>query len=92
MKATSCIVGPNDDVEIVSGSKKLDWEVELGIIIEETKHISESQAQDHILGYCLVNDVSKENGKLKKWVNGLKENRHMDQSVLTLLLKINCRR
>ena len=49
MKATSCIVGPNDDVEIVSGSKKLDWEVELGIIIgKETKHISESQAQDHI--------------------------------------------
>ncbi len=39
MKATSCIVGPNDDVEIVSGSKKLDWEVELGIIIgKETKH------------------------------------------------------
>ena len=46
MKATSCIVGPNDDVEIVSGSKKLDWEVELGIVIgKETKHISESQSQ-----------------------------------------------
>ena len=59
MKATSCIAGPNDDVEIVSGSKKLDWEVELGIIIgKETKHISESQAQDLILGYCLVNAVS----------------------------------
>ena len=51
MKATSCIVGPNDDVEIVSGSKKLDWEVELGIVIgKETKHISEDKAQDHILG------------------------------------------
>ena len=59
MKATSCIVGPNDDVEIVSGSKKLDWEVELGIVIgKEAKHISEDKAQDHILGYCLVNDVS----------------------------------
>ena len=52
MKATSCIAGPNDDVEIVSGSKKLDWEVELGIVIgKETKHISEDKAQDHILGY-----------------------------------------
>ena len=60
MKATSCIAGPNDDVEIVNGSKKLDWEVELGIIIgKEAKHISEDKAQDHILGYCLVNDVSE---------------------------------
>ena len=60
MKANSCIAGPNDDVEIVSGSKKLDWEVELGIVIgKETKHISEDKAQDHILGYCLVNDVSE---------------------------------
>ena len=50
MKATSSISGPNDDVEIVSGSKKLDWEVELGIVIvKETKHISEDKAQDHIL-------------------------------------------
>ena len=74
MKATSCIVGPNDDVEIVSGSKKLDWEVELGIIIwKETKHISESQAQDHILGYCLVNDVSEREWQIEKmgqWVKG----------------------
>ncbi len=74
MKATSCIVGPNDDVEIVSGSKKLDWEVELGIIIgKETKHISESQAQDYILGYCLVNDVSEREWQIEKmgqWVKG----------------------
>ena len=74
MKATSCIAGPNDDVEIVSGSKKLDWEVELGIVIgKETKHISESQSQDHILGYCLVNDVSEREWQLKKmgqWVKG----------------------
>ena len=60
MKATSSMCGPNDDVEIVSGSKKLDWEVELGIVIgKEAKHISESQSQDHILGFCLVNDVSE---------------------------------
>ena len=74
MKATSSINGPNDDVEIVSGSKKLDWEVELGIIIgKETKHISENQAQDYILGYCLVNDVSEREWQIEKmgqWVKG----------------------
>ena len=74
MKATSSICGPNDDVEIVSGSKKLDWEVELGIIIgKEAKHISESQSQDHILGYCLVNDVSEREWQIEKmgqWVKG----------------------
>ena len=74
MKATSCIVGPNDDVEIVSGSKKLDWEVELGIVIgKATKHISESQSQEHILGYCLVNDVSEREWQIEKmgqWVKG----------------------
>ena len=74
MKATSCITGPNDDVEIVSGSKKLDWEVELGIVIgKETKHISEDKAQDHILGYCLVNDVSEREWQIEKmgqWVKG----------------------
>jgi len=74
MKATSCIVGPNDNIEIVSGSKKLDWEVELAIVIgKETKHISENQAQDHILGYCLVNDVSEREWQIEKmgqWVKG----------------------
>ena len=74
MKATSSINGPNDDIEIVSGSKKLDWEVELGIVIgKETKHISESQAQDHILGYCLVNDISEREWQIEKmgqWVKG----------------------
>ena len=74
MKATSSMCGPNDDVEIVSGSKKLDWEVELGIVIgKEAKHISESQSQDHILGYCLVNDVSERECQIEKmgqWVKG----------------------
>ena len=74
MKATSCIVGPNDDVEIVSGSKKLDWEVELGIVIgKEAKHISEDKAQEYILGYCLINDVSEREWQIEKmgqWVKG----------------------
>ena len=74
MKATSSICGPNDDIEIVSGSKKLDWEVELGIVIGKVaKHISEDQSQDHILGYCLVNDVSEREWQIEKmgqWVKG----------------------
>ena len=74
MKATSCINGPNDNIEMVPNSKKLDWEVELGIIIgKETKHIKENQSQDHILGYCLVNDVSEREWQIEKmgqWVKG----------------------
>ena len=74
MKATSSISGPNDDIEISKDSKKLDWEVELGIIIgKEAKHISKSQSQDHILGYCLVNDVSEREWQIEKmgqWVKG----------------------
>ena len=74
MKAPSSICGPNDDVEIATGSKKLDWEVELGIVIgKDAKHISENQSQDHILGYCLVNDVSEREWQIEKlgqWVKG----------------------
>ena len=74
MKATSSICGPNDNIEIVSGSKKLDWEVELGVVIgKDAKHISESESQNHILGYCLVNDVSEREWQIEKmgqWVKG----------------------
>ena len=74
MKATSCISGPNDNIELVSGSKKLDWEVELGIVIgKEAKHIIENQSQDYILGYCLVNDLSEREWQIEKmgqWVKG----------------------
>ena len=74
MKATSCISGPNDNIELVPNSKKLDWEVELGIIIgKEAKHIEQNQSQDHILGYCLVNDVSEREWQIEKmgqWVKG----------------------
>ena len=60
MKATSCIVGPNDDVIQPIGSTKLDWEVELGIVIgRECRYVEEAQALDHVAGYCVVNDVSE---------------------------------
>ena len=74
MKATSSINGPNDDIEISKDSTKLDWEVELGIIIgKSTKNISENEAEDHILGYCLVNDISEREWQIEKmgqWVKG----------------------
>ena len=74
MKATSCINGPNDDIELAKNSKKLDWEVELGIVIgKETKNISEKEAENHIFGYCLVNDVSEREWQIEKlgqWIKG----------------------
>ncbi|OLP61701.1 2-hydroxyhepta-2,4-diene-1,7-dioate isomerase [Xaviernesmea oryzae] len=60
MKATSAIIGPNDPVEIPRGSKKADWEVELGVVIgTRAKYVSEADALSHVAGYCVVNDVSE---------------------------------
>ena len=60
MKATSAIVGPNDDVLIPRGSRKTDWEVELGVVIGKTaKYVTEAEALDHVAGYCVVHDVSE---------------------------------
>ena len=74
MKATSSINGPNDDIKISKDSKKLDWEVELGIVIgKNLKNITEEEAPDHILGYCLVNDISEREWQIEKmgqWVKG----------------------
>ena len=74
MKATSSINGPNDNIEISKNSKKLDWEVELGIVIgKELKNISEKESPNYILGYCLVNDISERDWQIEKmgqWVKG----------------------
>jgi 2-keto-4-pentenoate hydratase/2-oxohepta-3-ene-1,7-dioic acid hydratase in catechol pathway len=60
MKATSCIVGPNDRVVIPRGSKKTDWEVELGVVIgTKASYVTKEQALDHVAGYLVVNDVSE---------------------------------
>jgi 2-keto-4-pentenoate hydratase/2-oxohepta-3-ene-1,7-dioic acid hydratase in catechol pathway len=60
MKATSAIVGPNDDLLIPRGSEKTDWEVELGIVIgRQAKYVSEAEALDYVAGYCVVHDVSE---------------------------------
>ena len=74
MKATSSICGPNDEIEIPKGSNKLDWEVELAFVVgKHTKNISEKDAPDHILGYCIVNDVSEREWQIEKlgqWIKG----------------------
>jgi 2-keto-4-pentenoate hydratase/2-oxohepta-3-ene-1,7-dioic acid hydratase in catechol pathway len=66
-KWTSAVVGPNDDVKIPRGSKKTDWEVELGVIIGKTaSYIDEKDAFSHIAGYCVVNDVSEREYQIER--------------------------
>ena len=73
-KATSAVIGPNDNVIIPKNSTKSDWEVELGIVIgKEARYITEEQSQDHIAGYCIVNDLSERAFQLERsgqWVKG----------------------
>ena len=60
MKATSAIIGPNDDVIVPKNSTKCDWEVELGVVIgKEARYVEEAHALDHVAGYCVVNDLSE---------------------------------
>jgi 2-keto-4-pentenoate hydratase/2-oxohepta-3-ene-1,7-dioic acid hydratase in catechol pathway len=60
MKATTCINGPSDDVIQPKKSTKLDWEIELGVVIgTQAKYVSEADALTHVAGYCIVNDVSE---------------------------------
>jgi 2-keto-4-pentenoate hydratase/2-oxohepta-3-ene-1,7-dioic acid hydratase in catechol pathway len=60
MKASSAIVGPDDDVLIPRGSVKTDWEVELAVVIGKTaKYVSEADALDYVAGYCVAHDVSE---------------------------------
>ncbi|MDQ0347130.1 fumarylacetoacetate hydrolase family protein [Ancylobacter vacuolatus] len=67
MKPTSCIVGPNDNVEIPRGATKTDWEVELGIVIgKPAKYIAVEDAYAHVAGYCVVNDVSERGFQLER--------------------------
>ena len=67
MKATSCIVGPNDTVLKPRGSTKMDWEVELGVVIGSvTRYVSEADAPKHIAGYCVINDLSERAFQLER--------------------------
>ena len=67
MKATTCIQGPDDDVMLPKGSKKTDWEVELGIVIgTRARYVSQKDAFNHVAGYCTVNDVSEREYQLER--------------------------
>lgn len=73
-KATSSIVGPDDQVVIPKNSNKTDWEVELAVVIgKKASYVSEGEAMDYIAGYCLHNDYSEREFQLEKggqWVKG----------------------
>ena len=67
LKATSCICGPNDDIVTPVGSTKLDWEVELGVVIGTTaRNVAVATALDHVAGWCVVNDVSERAFQLER--------------------------
>lgn len=60
MKATSAICGPNDPAILPRGSEKMDWEVELGVVIgKKAKYVAEDDALEYVAGYCTVNDYSE---------------------------------
>ena len=67
MKPTSAIAGPNDDIALPRGSTKTDWEVELGIVIgTRAKYVREAEAEAHIAGWCVINDVSEREYQLER--------------------------
>ena len=73
-KAPSCIVGPDDDVMIPKDSTKLDWEVEIAIVIgTRASYVSQGEALSHVAGYCICNDVSERSFQLERagqWIKG----------------------
>ena len=74
MKATSAIMGPDDDVVIPRGSEKTDWEVELGVVIGKVaKYVEEADALTYVAGYCVVNDLSERAFQIEgtgQWTKG----------------------
>src|ERR1700722_3959366 len=73
-KAPSCICGPNDDTMTPKGSTKLDYEVELGVVIgSRARYLAKSNAMDAVAGYCLANDVSEREFQIERageWTKG----------------------
>lgn len=66
MKAITCLSGPDDPIMLPKGSKKTDWEVELGVVIgTRARNVSQEEAEKHIAGYCVVNDVSEREFQLE---------------------------
>jgi 2-keto-4-pentenoate hydratase/2-oxohepta-3-ene-1,7-dioic acid hydratase in catechol pathway len=66
-KAISCLSGPNDDVMLPKGSRKTDWEVELGVVIgSRARYVAEADALSHVAGYCVINDVSEREYQIER--------------------------
>jgi len=67
LKSLSAFTGPNDDVKLPRGSTKLDWEVELGVVIgKRARYVPENVALDYVAGYCICNDVSEREYQLER--------------------------
>jgi 2-keto-4-pentenoate hydratase/2-oxohepta-3-ene-1,7-dioic acid hydratase in catechol pathway len=73
-KATTAIIGPNDDVMLPRGSEKSDWEVELGVVIgSRASYVTEQEAMKHVVGFCVIHDLSERAFQLERsgqWVKG----------------------
>ena len=73
-KASSALSGPNDPIAIPRGAEKMDWEVELGVVIgRETLYVSEAEALSCVAGYCVINDVSERSFQAERggqWIKG----------------------
>lgn len=66
-KAISCIQGPDDPVMLPKGSKKTDWEVELGVVIgKRARYVPQKDALTHVAGYCTINDISEREYQLER--------------------------
>lgn len=67
MKAVTCLCGPDDNIVLPLGSKKTDWEIELGVIIgKKAQYVSEEQALDYVAGYCVTNDLSEREFQIER--------------------------
>jgi len=67
MKATSAIMGPDDDVVLPPAAQKPDWEVELGIIIgREARYVTPQRALEHVAGVCVCNDLSERHFQIER--------------------------
>ena len=73
-KSSGCIQGPNDQIAKPKSANKMDYEVEVGMIIgREGKYIKEKDAQDYVFGYCIVNDISERSWQKERggqWIKG----------------------
>ena len=74
MKAVTCLCGPTDNIILPKGSSKTDWEIELGVIIgKKAQYISEDEALDYVVGYCVANDLSEREFQTERgtqWAKG----------------------